>query len=303
MTSTGDGSTVGRRAPGDLDFGAVSETLFIPLYALALESRTKHPILVDEEVIGLAARLNEAFAGSDKRLFKRLARGRLPRTLVTTLALRICRVDQYVGAFLGREPEGIIVNLGCGLDNRRHRVDNGTMRWFDVDLPEVITLRRRFFTEAPRCRFIASSVLDFAWMNELPSAPGHRFLFLAEGLLMYLPEDEVRALVVGLGRRWPGSELIAEVPDRRIVRIMQGRLGRGKFRRQFGLSANVVYQFGLDDGRELEQWAPGFTLLDEWTYFDEPEPKLGWMRLVASWPLLRRVQWLVRYRLGAAPGR
>lgn len=288
-------------APDDIGLDAVSETLFLPLYALALESRTNNPIIVDEEIVALTGRLNDAFASSDKRLFKRLAKGRLPKTLVTTLTLRIRRFDQYVRAFLGREPEGIVVNLGCGLDNRRRRADNGTMHWYDVDLPEVIALRRRFFGETARFRFLASSVLDFAWTNELPSAPGHLFLFVAEGLFMYLPEDKVRALVVHLRNRCPGSELIAEVPDRRIVRIMQGRLGRGKFRRQFGLSKNVVYQFGLDDGRELEDWAPGIRLLDEWTYFDEDEPKLGWMRLFARWPLCRRVQWAAHYQLGASP--
>jgi hypothetical protein len=72
-------------------------------------------------------------------------------------------------------------------------------------------------------------------------------------------------------------------------------------RRQFGLSQDVVYQFGLENSREMERWAPGMVLLEEWTYYDDPEPKLGWVRWFSRWPLFHWVQWTVRYRLGADP--
>ena len=284
----------------DLHLDAVSETLFLPLYALALEFRTDHPILVDNEVVALTEKLNTAFRGSDKRIFRRLAKGRLPKTLVTTLALRIRRYDQYIRAFLYREPGGIVINLGCGLDDRRRRVDNGEVRWYDLDLPEVIALRRRFLNETDRCRFTASSVLDFTWLDDLPDEPGRRFLFVAEGLFMYLPQDGVRTLVVNLLHRRPGAELVAEVAHRRIVRMMR-RFARGKLRRQFGLSEDVVYRFGLEDSREMEGWAPGLACIGEWTYFDDAEPKLGWIRLFAKWSLFRQAQWTVHYRLGALP--
>lgn len=58
--------------------------------------------------------------------------------------------------------------------------------------------------------------------------------------------------------------------------------------------------FGLEDSREMESWAPGLTFLDDWTYFDEDEPKLGWMRWLARWPLVRWAQWTVHYRLVTA---
>jgi methyltransferase (TIGR00027 family) len=284
---------------GDPHLAAVSETLFVPLYALALESQRPNPIMVDQGAVDLTRRLNAYFADSDKRLFRRLAQGRLPGTLLTSMALRIRQYDRYATAFLERQPDGIVVSLGCGLDDRRRRVDNGCMRWYDVDLPEVIAFRRQFLSETARMRFIASSVLDFGWLEELPGDPGDRFLFLAEGLFMYLPPDGVRSLVTTLHARYPGAELVAEVANRSTVRMMQSRLGRGKFRRQFGLTEDVVYQFGIDDSRELESWAPGIMFLDDWTYFDESEPKLGWMRLFARWPLFRQAQWTVHYRLGA----
>jgi O-methyltransferase involved in polyketide biosynthesis len=283
---------------GDAAYDSVSETLFFPLYALSLESRRPDPIIADEGAVELTRRLDESFAGSDRRLYRRLAAGRLPGTLVTALSLRIRHYDRSVREFLEREPDGVVVNLGCGLNDRRRRVDNGRARWFDLDLPPVIALRRRFLDETPRMRFIASSVLDLEWLDALPDEPGHRFLFVAEGLFMYLPADAVRYLVVELRERHPGAELVAEVAARWVVRVMRTRIGRGKFRRRLGTSEDVVYRSGLADSRELEGWAPGIELLGDWTYFDEPEPRLGWVRVYGRVPMLRRSQWTVHYRLG-----
>ncbi len=282
----------------EMNINAVSETLFLPLYALALESRRPKPIIVYDPAVELTRKLNESFKGSKTRLFRKLARGSLPSTLITTVSMRIRRFDRYVREFLEREPQGIVVNLGCGLDDRRNRVDNGTMRWFDLDLPEVIELRGRFLGESERMRFIAASVLDFSWFERLPDEPGHKFLFLAEGLFMYLPEDKVRELVMNLAKLYPGAELVTELSNRKIVEMMRGRIYKGKFRRQFGLSEDVVYQFGLENSREMERWIPGVAFLDDWTYYDDHESKLGLLNWFSRWPLVHWVQWTAHYRLG-----
>ena len=56
---------------------------------------------------------------------------------------------------------------------------------------------------------------------------------------MYLEEGDVRRLVVKLREQFDGAELVADVANRRVVQLASGRLGRGKFRRQFGLSEAV----------------------------------------------------------------
>jgi O-methyltransferase involved in polyketide biosynthesis len=50
-------------------------------------------------------------------------------------------VDRALKAYLTDEPQATVVNLGCGFDTTFQRVDNGTMRWIDLDLPDVIELR------------------------------------------------------------------------------------------------------------------------------------------------------------------
>jgi O-methyltransferase involved in polyketide biosynthesis len=277
---------------------AVSETLFLPLYALALEARAARPILIDREAVQLTEELNRTFATSDRRLYRKLARGRFPRTAVTTVALRIRHFDQVVEAFLEREPEGVVVSLGCGLSNRRSRVDNGAMRWVDLDLPAVIQLRQGHFDDTERIRSIAKSVLEFDWMDGLPDDPGERFLFVAEGLFPYLPEDGVKDLVRELHGRFPSAELVAEFASRKVARLMSGRLGKGKLRRRFGLSDNVWFRSGLTDPREPETWAEGIRLLEVWCYFDESEPRIDWMRPFTRLEVVGRPLFVGRYRLG-----
>ena len=116
---------------------------------------------------------------------------------------------------------------------------------------------------------------------------------------MYLEEGDVRRLVVKLREQFDGAELVADVANRRVVQLASGRLDRGKFRRQFGLSEAVWFHSGLSHPREMEEWAEGITFLDDWSYFDEDEPRLDWMRPFARWKLLGRAQYVVRYRLGS----
>lgn len=283
---------------GDVDLSAVSETLFLTLYAVATEAASPTPIVADPGAVRLAARIDETLAGSPRRLHRMLVARRLPRTLVTTLALRTRHFDQIARDFLARHPDAVVVSLGSGLSDRARRVDDGRVRWFDVDLPPVTALRRRLVPETDRFRAIAASVLDPAWADALPREPGARFLFLAEGLFMYLEPDDVRRLVVALRERFPGSELVAEFALADVVRLSAGRLGRGKLRRRFGLSEDVWFRSGLADAREVEAWAPGIERLDDWSWFDEDEPRLGWMRWLARWRLFGRALFVARYRLG-----
>ncbi len=107
-----------------------------------------------------------------------------------------------------------IIELGCGLSTRSARLsDLRLAHWFDVDLPEVIALRTRWGVGGARHTQIASSVLDHAWIDRLHGEP-HRHLFIAEGLLYYLPREEVDALIDALGRRFAGSLVLTDMVGR-----------------------------------------------------------------------------------------
>ena len=89
--------------------------------------------------------------------------------------------------------------------------------WYDLDFPEVIDIKKHFFKETDRYHFISSSVLDFEWMEKIKPF-NKNILFIAEGLLMYLHEEEVKDLVLKLQKTFPGCQLACEVVNSFVVR-------------------------------------------------------------------------------------
>ncbi len=107
--------------------------------------------------------------------------------------MRARQFDRFGLGFLKEHPAGTVVDIGCGLDTRFGRLDNGQMHWVGLDLPEVIELRRSLLPATARSCLIGCSALDFTWMDEV-SPP---VIFLAEGLLVYFMEEDVRDQAAG----------------------------------------------------------------------------------------------------------
>jgi O-methyltransferase involved in polyketide biosynthesis len=214
--------------------------------------------------------------------------------------LRASKYDQYAREFIARNPGGTVVNLGCGMDTRFHRIDDGELRLFDLDLPEVIRLKRRILTENDRYRMIAASVFDPGWMDVVDAVASQPPLFLAEGLLMYLDPEKVKALVLELQARFPGAELVCELANKKWIEGWRGKISAGKMQRQLKMGAGIHFTFGVDTPDELASWNPGIEFIEQWSYFDSNHPKLGWLRLFGKLELFRGVQYTVRYRLTPA---
>jgi O-methyltransferase involved in polyketide biosynthesis len=259
------------------NLNAVSQTLLIPLYFRAMESRRPDALLRDPKAVELVDQLDCDFSGIQKMKNEQV-----------NYLLRMREFDRLARAFLDDHPAGVIVDLGCGLDTRFERVDNGQLDWYGLDLPEVIALRKELLEETPRSHFIGCSVLDFSWMDALSSQAGKAILFLAEAMLVYLEEADVQRLVAALARRFPGAELVCEVYSPVVLRLHPRP------------AAVAQPHWGLKDDRDVEAWAPGIHLLSQWYFFDKPEPRLGAFQLMRFFPFLARLVRIVHYRLGKA---
>ena len=98
------------------------------------------------------------------------------------------------------------------------------VRWFDVDLPQVIALRRELYSESETYRMVGSSVTDPGWLDELPA--GGPVLIVAEGLLMYLAPADVSELLHRLVDRFDTGELLADLLSKWGPRHVQDRCAR-----------------------------------------------------------------------------
>ncbi len=275
----------------------IAETSLLTLYCRAGESQSPDPILIDDWAVRITEEITPTLAESKSRLLRSLAQGGVNSRLQVHIVLRAKKYDQYATDFLARHPEGIVVSIGCGMDTRFFRIDNGQLLLVDLDLPEVIQLKRHFVEETTRYQMIPCSAFDYAWMEDVEAHGKRPILFLAEGVFMYLQAEKVKALVLELQSRFPGTELVCEVFNKAWLKKPLKSIVNRKMQRELGLGKNTAYQFGLSDSREMERWHTGIQFLDDWCYFDTGHPKLGWMKFLQGIELLRKVQWTVHYRL------
>jgi O-methyltransferase involved in polyketide biosynthesis len=206
--------------------------------------------------------------------------------------------DRYTRDYISRHPDGVVVHIGCGLDTRfertcSERADASQVEWFDLDLPEVIELRRRYLGEEHQhYHLLACSVLEEAWLEAVKMYSSRPFLFLAETVFIYFTEAQVRSLVLGLCDNVPGAELVFDGWRPFEVWLGNRFLSNSPF-------AGLM-RWGFWRGQELEAWGNGIQLLDEWGFFDQPEPRLDPYRWMAPLFRLFKPMRIFHFQLGKA---
>lgn len=130
------------------------------------------------------------------------------------MALRSLAVDGCAIDYLRTHPEATVVALAEGFQTSFWRLDaaipDPRFRWVSIDLPPVIELRNRLLPASPRITSIAQSALDYSWMDHIDSSKG--VFITAEGLLMYLQPDEALALITECAARFPGGQMMFDLP-------------------------------------------------------------------------------------------
>jgi O-methyltransferase involved in polyketide biosynthesis len=181
----------------EIDLGNVEKTLFLPLWGRAQETKKQKPLLVDETAVRIIEQVELDFSQMALNVDDISKIGWIKRSL-------IC--DQVIKGFIEKYPEGTLVNIGCGLDTTFERTDNGKMKWYDLDLPDVIELRRQFIKEIDRREFIASSFLDKQWLDDIEVIG--KVLFISAGVFYYFEEETIKDFVIQLIEKYPYSELL-----------------------------------------------------------------------------------------------
>jgi len=281
-----------------LDLSGVEETALLTLYARAIESQSEDPILKDEKVEWLVKQLDPLLMKQNSKMAKRLRKRAIDPRLTIHMQLRAKKYDQYSINFLKKHPEGVIINIGSGLDTRYFRVDNGLCQFFDLDLPDMIQLKRHLLKENERYHMIGQSVLDFEWMDQI--AKRHLpALILAEGVFMYLPKDKVKALILEMQKRFPDSELVCELTNVTWVEGFWGKMTSLKLKHRFNIRQEAGFLFGVSEARQFESWGKGIEFLEKWFYMDDNHPKIGLMRIFRNWKIFQDAQFTAHYFLHA----
>lgn len=234
-----------------IQLGPVQETLLVPLYARAADTRKKRPVLNDHKAVEMVESIDWDFQRFNQRW------------RIAAATLRTAMFDVLVKDFLSRHPEGTVVEIGAGLNTRFERLDNGAVHWFDLDLPDTIELRRKFFTDSARRTTLAASVLDPGWMAAVRMGPGPYF-FVAEAVLIYLTEQEVKLALAQIAANFPNATIAFDTAPLRAIRNGNKDHAHQKI--------NARFTWACEDPAEIERWKIGLRLLDFRSMLDIPGP-------------------------------
>ena len=258
------------------------ETNLMTLRCRVQDAQLPKPLLGDPWAAYAAAQLAYDFS-----------RVRAQPSMATVVALRARQLDRWAAAFLTRHAEATVVHLACGLDARAHRVEWGPgVRWFDVDLADVVELRQKVLPLPKGDYFlVAASVTDKTWLDAIPA--DRPTLVIMEGLTMYLSPEDGKALISRLCARFPSGELIFDTVGRVMI-AMQATQGWLR-------NSGALMKWAPEDPTAIEEFHAGLKLKEDIfsTAMDGiqdapfyPRLEFGFM----SWfPWLRSIGRLLRY--------
>jgi O-methyltransferase involved in polyketide biosynthesis len=272
-------------------FTKEKETMLLTLNSRAIQSQWKNPVLRDPWA-------EEAMRHIDYDMSKTLkgvsSWGIWSKIGPTIVASRAATFDLLANRYLADHPDATVLQVGCGMDSRVFRIDPpAAVQWFDVDFPDVIDLRRQLFPERSAYHLVGAPLSDLRWLDELPRhRPG---LLLAEGVLQYLSETEVKALLSAVVAHFPSGQVIFDIGNPFIVKRAGSNVG----------GTGATYKWGLDDPQDIEQLEPKLELIKEYRQseqvgFSHFSP---WVRAVQRIQelnrTLRRMERIIVYRYEA----
>jgi O-methyltransferase involved in polyketide biosynthesis len=273
-----------------LNLNNVAETMLITLYLRTMESKRPDALMRDEK--------SEALIKQIDYDFDRVKQVPMSEVNKVTIILRNRKFDSYVRDFLAVYPEAAIVHIGCGLDTRFERVaeSNVQVEWYDLDLPEVIELRRKLIgDEMEHYHLLGYSVFDNNWMDAVSTYCQRPFMFLAEGVTMYFEEEQVRSIVLNLRDHFPEAELVFDAFSPFHIWRSNLQVSRSKVSKSF-----PRFHWGTWSGKEVEAWGDGIQLLDDWGYLDDPEQRLSYYRWLRHVPLAAKAGRIYHFKLSTA---
>lgn len=258
----------------------IPETMLIPLWARAVEGDQSDPIVVDEKAAEMVSQIEYDFDKFTKSKLSQLG-----------VCIRTYLLDNAISSFLKRHDDAVVINLGAGLDTRYARLNPEKATWYDLDVPEGIELRKKFFQETEQYRFVPASMFDTDWMGAI-EVGDRPVLFVAEGVLMYFEEEQVRSLFSSLVEKFPGAEMVFEMLAPFLV---------GKAKQHDSLKTidnSPEFKWSLMDAQDMATYHPSIEFVEQWRLFDYFRKRAPLPMFICSLPFIqpRMAQRIVHLR-------
>ena len=196
-----------------IEKNTVQETLIIPMYARKVCSELYPNLYRDETAVRLIDEIDYNFSEAEKN-----SRGLMQRFGSLEVAMRQNDLAFEVRDYLKDRPHAAVVNLGCGLDSTGRACDNGSCKIYNLDFPDVITVRNELLPAEEREKNIPCDLNDTAWFSQIDASNGA--VFFASGVFYYFLTEQVKALVQAMADAFPGAVLVFDAANRTAVKMI-----------------------------------------------------------------------------------
>lgn len=219
---------------------SVNKTLYIPLYGKAYVSK--------KDIIQKDTKAEEIW---EKEAFPLKGKSR-SKWLAFYMGMRSAVFDRWLMEQLASMENPTVIHIGCGLDSRIYRTHSKNLSWYDVDFPDVIKERKRYYTESAGYHMLSADVRNPDWIMNLPD--DQNAIIVMEGVSMYIQPDQLKQLLRRIVDLFSNVRILMDCYTTFAAKMSSVRNPIND------VGGAAVY--GLDDPRLLEEIA-GLTFVKE----------------------------------------
>ncbi len=245
-----------------INLDGIQETLLLPLWSRAKLSREKNSILIDLKAIDIVDKIQYDFSKIEKYY---------PESLHIMHLVRAKMLENTVNEFLINHPKAAIINLGAGLDTTFYRVDNGQLNWYDIDLPDVIEIRKKLIPETKNSHCIEGSIFDLRWIKYIDNVKDG-VLFISGGVLDYFNKNIVKNFFSDLADNFPESEIIFNTIRKNIVTTFIAYTTM----KRIGMEKAEAGKWKINNINKIKKWDKRIVILEQYPIFSKIKMEDSW---------------------------
>ena len=229
----------------------VNKTLYIPLYGKAFVSK-KNIILKDKKAEEIWEQEGFSLKGKSKS-----------KWLAYFMAMRSAIYDEWLMHKIKANPNAVVLHIGCGMDSRIERISSKITNWYDIDFPEVIEERQKYFTETDFYHMISADMRTEQWKNHIN--PNQDAIIILEGVSMYFAPVDLQGLLSRLAGYFNSVRILMDCYTEKAAKI-------SKYKNPIN-DVGVTTVYGYDNTEDLAEKS-GLQFLSEYNmtpekYIDE----------------------------------
>jgi len=244
-----------------MDLSQVSRTAILLLICRAVESEKNKTEYYDPMAVFCMDRLMALATEEDRRWIIRHKRSYegIGERDAKAGTRRGKVIDHAANCFIADNPNCTVINLACGLDTRFWRINNQKCHFIEIDLPEVIKLKREILKEHLGYELLSCSALDTSWIDKVTMSRNTGFLIIAEGLFMWFTQHDAIKLIKEFGEKFSQSQLILDMVPEKYTKGIWKQLFRLHSRIEWGL--DVSWDFGIKNPHDIEAFGNGLKVI------------------------------------------